>query len=265
MVLDHKIQAVRNYLGISNFQNWAETEPRHVLATPGVGKRTLDLIRLYLAGHGITLKNDLTPEHWLENLRSVRMVQQITDEEDEAVVCPFTILVDSNEQEPFSFVGLRADADQKNAPLVVRTLWRSLGRHPYQFGDYSIDGYVGRVHVERKSIDDCQQTILDFRGGRERFEQELANLARIEASIVVVEGSLDAVLAKKNDRRTREHRQVQKQLFRSILAFQQDFKVPWVFAGSRRMAEIATFRFLERFWNKRAKRAKAAESMLAEL
>ena len=183
----------------------------------------------------------------------------------ETIANPFVVLIDSNEQQPFEFHGIRSDANHGHRPLAVFTQWRCLGRHPNQLGDYSIDGFVGRVHVERKSIKDCQGTILGFGGARDRFERELANLSQVEASLVVVEGSFAAVLAEENEHRTREHRVIAKQLMRSIIAFQQDYRVPWMFCDSRHMAEIVTFRFLERFYRKHTEHFRRVRSMLAKL
>jgi hypothetical protein len=183
----------------------------------------------------------------------------------EPLACPFVVLIDSAEQAPFTFEHIHADANHGHRNLVVKIRWQCLGRHPHQLGDYSVDGFVGRVHVERKSVNDCQGTILGFGGSRERFEQELANLAAIEASLVVVEGSLATVLSTTNDRRTREHRVIAKQLHRSILALMQDYHVPWLFCDGRRMAEISTFRFLERFYRKQTEHTRRVKAMLAKL
>ena len=54
------------------------------------------------------------------------------------ITCPFTILIDSMEQHPFSFTGLFTDADQDNRPLIVNTQWQALG---VSNGDYSIYGH----------------------------------------------------------------------------------------------------------------------------
>lgn len=183
----------------------------------------------------------------------------------DAVVCPFVILVDSAEQHPFTFEGIRGDAKHKHRVLTVTTRWQCLGRHPNQLGDYSVGGFTGRVHVERKSVKDCQGTVLGFGGSRDRFEQELANLGSIEAPLVVVEGSLQEVLSTSNDHRTREHRVIAKQLHRSILALMQDYRVPWLFCDGRRMAEISAFRFLERFYRKHTEHADRVRRMLARL
>lgn len=267
MVLDSKLTKIRQAYNVQTFDDWARLSPGDILKLAGIGRVTLDHVRLYLAGHGVTLKDDLTPDFWLANPRKTKIVQQMTAGDDESVLCPFRVVIDSNEQEPFSFVGIRADSDQQNRPLVVPVVWRSLGRHPYQFGDYSVEGFIGRVQVERKSVSDCQSTLLDFRkgGGRDRFTRELQNLSNVEAPLVIVEGSIGQVLERKNEHRAREHRDVAKQLYRSILAMMQDYRVPWFFAESRRMAEITTFRFLERFWKKHAKQAKSTEAMLEQL
>lgn len=188
-----------------------------------------------------------------------------TTSTSELIACPFVVLIDSAEQTPFTFEHIRADANHGYREMIVRTEWRCLGRHPHQLGDYSVDGFVGRVHVERKSVQDCQGTLLGFSGSRERFEQELANLASIEASLVVVEGSLATVLSTANERRTREHRVIAKQLHRSILALVQDYHVPWLFCEDRRMAEISTFRFFERFWRKQTEQTRRVKAMLAKL
>ena len=224
---------------------------------PNVGPVTLDHIRLYLSQHNVTLKDDKTPEFWRKNAGRVKITQQIADT-DEPVVTPFVVLIDSAEQNPFEFKNLRCGIQGKDnhKPLVVRTKWQSLGRHPNQLGDYSIEGYVGRVHVERKSVDDCQQTILGFNGSRDRFKKELENLARIEAPLVVVEGTLTEVITETNGRRKTKPSVQSRTLLRSIIAFQQDYAVPWLFCDSRRMAEIVTFRHLERYWRKKQEEAK---------
>lgn len=183
----------------------------------------------------------------------------------ESLACPFIVLIDSAEQSPFTFEHIRSDANHGHREMTVRTEWRCLGRHPQQLGDYSVDGFVGRVHVERKSVQDCQGTLLGWNGSRERFEQELSNLALIEAGLVVVEGSLATVLATTNDHRTREHTVIAKQLHRSILALMQDYRVPWLFCDGRRMAEISAFRFLERFYRKQTEHTRRVKAMLKKL
>lgn len=180
----------------------------------------------------------------------------------------FNILIDTAEQQPFTFDGIHADADRGNRLLVVSpglNLFREcLGRHPHSLGDYSIAGYVGRCHVERKSMDDAHGTILGFErsaggdavvadsGRRNRFEQELANLANCECAAVVVECSFGELLARapEYDLGKKTAKLNRKILARSIIAWHQTYPVPWLFCDDRRAAEVITFRWMERFWEK---------------
>src|SRR5574343_1029707 len=170
-------------------------------------------------------------------------------------VAPFTVLVDTAETQPFQFDGICADAADDYAPLIIPTRFTCLGRYPNSTGDYSVCGYASRVGVERKSVDDALGTVLGFADGRrERFEQELRNLAASEAGAVVVEGSLgDCIrLAPEYGKRTAEENG--RAVFRSIVAFQQDYKTPIVFCDNRELAQFFTFRFLERFWKNEQRR-----------
>lgn len=189
----------------------------------------------------------------------------------EPYTTPYTILIDTAEQQPFTFQGFHADADRDYRPLAVRTRWESLGRHPYSLGDYSLDGYVGQVHVERKSLTDCQGTILgwpddhDERGRRERFRSEMANLASCRAAMVVVEATFGQVVGTPLEHSTKAPEDNAKILMRTILGLQQDFNVPWLFCDGRRMAELATLRFLERFYKKDQQRKRKVKRMLKEV
>ena len=166
---------------------------------------------------------------------------------DVATTTPFTILVDTREQRPFTFRGMKSDANQGRRRLVVKTEWRCLGQAS---GDYSIDGLAGRCNVERKSIGDAQSTILGWHGRRERFKLELVTLSEMECSAVVVECTFGDLIRTAESRGVRTKAENQKTLFRQVLAWQQDYAVPWIFCDGRRLAEIATFRILERFWRK---------------
>jgi uncharacterized membrane protein len=168
-------------------------------------------------------------------------------------------VIDTAEQQPFAFTDLRSDSARGNRQLVVETIRRAIGRHPFGYGDYSLESsdgkcsFVGWCNVERKSREDCQTTILGFGDGhRERFEQELANLSSLivggGVAMVVVECSFETLLQSAPQFGRKTAAQNAKTLLRSVIAYQQDYRVPWLFAGSRRMAEIVTFRFLERYW-----------------
>lgn len=166
------------------------------------------------------------------------------------VARPYTILVDTAEQLPYTFTSIRADADESLAVIEVPTRKESLGRHPNSRGDYTLDIAIGRCHVERKSAQDLIGTVLGYGGRRDRFESELINLAQLESSLIVVEATLPQVLYACQDYLTGDVARNRKILHRSLLAYMQDHKVAWYFAGNRRWAEVATFRFLDRFFYK---------------
>jgi hypothetical protein len=188
---------------------------------------------------------------------------------NERLLSPFTIITDTAEQQPFTFQGIYADSDRANRLLLVRSgvnlIKQALGRHPHSLGDYSIEGFVGRCHIERKSMEDCWGTILAFgkgedEGRRDRFEQELANLSNIEAGLVVVECSLQTLIDNTPATGKKTAKCNQKTLNRSIIAYTQDYSVKWLFCDSRRLAELETFRWMERFYEKhRVKRTRKAK------
>jgi len=265
-MLDSKIEQLRHHFGIFNVEDWTVVTPEMILKQDGIGPKTLDYIRLHLCSRGLTLRDDRTPEYWLSRLKdNVEIIQSISDPElgnDNRKVTPFTILVDSAEQDAFCFLGMK---DKDNNPMLVQTEIRSLGRYPDSLGDYSIDGYFGQVAVERKSVKDCQSTVLGWDGARERFEQELANLSSIKTAMIVVEGTLGEVVQTVRATRNKSQEQNRKNLYRSILAYLQDYSVRWLFCDSRALAEASTFRFLERFYRHSAKDEKTAQKLVARI
>ena len=183
---------------------------------------------------------------------------------DKTVKFPYAILVDTAEGHPWTFQGIKTDSDKGYRTWVVETRHVCLGRHPRSLGDYSLDGFEGEIHFERKSVEDCQGTILgwpyqdehgnyiDGTGRRARFESELANLETIPWSAVIVEGTMADVWKTVQPHNSRkEVGTLRKILFRSVCAYQQDYKVPWFFCESRREAELTCFRMFERFVRKK--------------
>lgn len=269
-MLDSKFQKLKDHFGITTFTDWQSVKPAWILEQHNVGQATLDYLRMLLANKGLTLKDDQTPEYWKKNLEHARVSQtlgneEMTDECDRGIICPFTILIDSAEQHPFTFQGFRGDADLKGRPLIVPTEWKPLGRHPVSLGDYSLTGGEGRCHVERKSMADAHSTILGFGDGhRARFECELENLSKIEAGLVVVECSLADLLTNAPSYGKRTASQNAKALHRSLIAFIQDYRTPWQFCDGRRLAEQTTFRWLERWHRKQLEERKSIEKEAAK-
>jgi len=281
-MLDSKFRKLKDYFGITAATEWQTVEPGAILAIDGIGPVTLEHLRIYLAAKNLTLKNDRTPEYWREHLSHVKIGHELGDDDTQAVA-PFTILIDSAETQPFTFHGIPDDrhaagqftdvfGDKHARTLIVPIEWDCLGRFPNSLGDYSVNGGIGRVHVERKSMEDLQSTVLGFgkdsqdgSSRRERFECELANLSKIEAGCVMVECNfMDAVQnAPEWGKKTKQ--QNAKTLTRSILAYSQDYAVPFIWAGSRRMAEVLTYRWFARWWEKRRGERKDLERLVAAM
>lgn len=150
---------------------------------------------------------------------------------------PFLVVIDSREQQNYQFQGLVSDARDGRRPLLVCTEVRGL-----ESGDYSIAGYEKWIAIERKSLQDTYSTIGQ---GRDRFVRELQRLNEMQFAAVVVEASWDDIL-----HRPPSHSQLPpKTVFRSVVAWAQRFpRVSWWMMGSRRLAEVTTFRLLERYW-----------------
>lgn len=169
---------------------------------------------------------------------------------------PFTIAIDTAEVAyPFMFEGYQWDADKKHDDMLVRTVFKNLGRHPNSWGDYSIIGHEKEVCVERKTVNDYISTVLGWNKEREtaetirreRFESELGNLSEA-CSCVVVEGDYLETLGSCFDTPNKSATINAKIVDRSTLAYMQDFRVPIIFAGSREAAERVTLRWFVRWW-----------------
>jgi ERCC4-type nuclease len=153
---------------------------------------------------------------------------------DGAFVVP--VAIDSREQLPFSFDSIVADEADGGGPVAVQ--WYRTG---LKSGDYSLEGHTTRVAVERKSKSDLFGTLGS---GRRRFEAELARLASFHAAAIVVESEWSELLADQ----PRRSMLPAKSIFRTVIAWQQRFQtVHWWFVPGRAMAEVTTFRILERY------------------
>ena len=179
------------------------------------------------------------------------------------IPCPFTIYIDSAEQHPFDFIGMKADSAQEYDTYRVNTEKRCLGRHPNSLGDYSLAGGLGRCHIERKSMADLQTTLLGFEDGhRERFRCELKNLSEIEAPLLVVECTKEDFLRQAPQWGVKTAQENAKILYRSIISIEQDFRVQLEWSGSRKMAQQDAFRWLYRFWEKNLKPKRTKKSIV---
>ena len=122
------------------------------------------------------------------------------------------MVVDTREQQPYAF-----------DPARVTTVRRAL-----PVGDYSLEGYEGTVAAERKSIEDYVATVV---GARARFARELRTLAEYDLGCVVVEATLDDVLARRY--RSGAHPSA---VLGATLSIIVDHGVPVFFCGDRQLA-----------------------------
>lgn len=157
-----------------------------------------------------------------------------------------TVLIDTREQSPYAFRSIPADGSDPGQLLHVHTEVRGL-----KSGDYSLDGFADLVAVERKSKADLFGTVGQ---GRDRFERELERLNAMRFAAVMVEAEWSEIMTSPP-----RHSQLGvKTISRSVLAWQQRYtRVHWHFWPTREVAEVVTFRILERFWKEELKRVNA--------
>jgi DNA excision repair protein ERCC-4 len=125
---------------------------------------------------------------------------------------PATIVIDTREQEPYSF-------DPRFTMPVRRAL---------PAGDYSVEGLETLVAVERKTLDDFISTVIHC---RKRFREELRTLAGYSAACVVVEAGLADVLQKRYQGGAHPHA-----VLGNALSIILDFGIPVFFCGNRQAA-----------------------------
>jgi DNA excision repair protein ERCC-4 len=123
-----------------------------------------------------------------------------------------TIVIDTREQEPYSF-------DTRLAATVRRAL---------PAGDYSVAGLESAIAVERKSLDDFVSTVINSRA---RFRNELRKLAGYRAACVVVEAGMPDILLHRY--RGEAHPNA---VLGSALSIILDFRIPVFFCANRQAA-----------------------------
>ncbi len=122
------------------------------------------------------------------------------------------VVIDTREQQPYQF-----------DPAHVTTARRAL-----PVGDYSLEGYETAMAIERKSLEDFVGSVI---ASRERFARELRALAEYDLGCVVVEGSLEDVLARRY--RSGAH---PNSVFGAVLSIIVDHGVAVFFCGDRQIA-----------------------------
>ncbi len=148
------------------------------------------------------------------------------------------IVVDSREQRPYLFDSATTSVCRAALPA----------------GDYSLKGFETRIAIERKSLDDFVNTVIH---GRERFRAELDKFATYDYVAIVIEASVDDLLAGRFQSKANP-----AALFAIWCSIVADRKIPAFFLSDRQTAQFAVQQILARLW----RAAVAAESAaIAEL
>lgn len=164
---------------------------------------------------------------------------------DRPIICPFTLAIDHRERAGgYTFDGIRADAKQKNRPLEIHAEIVTL-----KTGDYTIVGMENLVCVERKSFSDLYSTLSDR---RELFEEEHRRMADMTFACVMIEADWEMILYSPPDGR----QLLPKTVLRTAISWQIRYGIPWFTMGSKRLAEVTTFRILEKFWKEHQQKTK---------
>lgn len=123
-----------------------------------------------------------------------------------------TVVVDTREQEPYSFPPRRFVVERRALPA----------------GDYSLAGLEHEVAVERKTAEDFVHTVIR---DRDRFRKELLKLAERDRACVVVEAGLDDLLS--GAYRSGAH---PSSVVGAALSIIVDYDVPVFFCSNRQCA-----------------------------
>ena len=144
---------------------------------------------------------------------------------------PIPIIVDTREQQPYTFDPVRFAVQRCALPA----------------GDYSLAGLELEVSIERKSLNDFVGTVI---GDWERFRAELQKLQGFDFAAVAVEASPQDVM----DQRYTSRAAPASVLGRAI-SIHADFGIPVVWLGNRQIAKFWTEKTLERLWERMKGRA----------
>ncbi len=138
---------------------------------------------------------------------------------------PLQILIDSREQQPWTFARETAAGKVEVSKQCLST------------GDYSLRGLEGLVAVERKSISDlwgcCGR-------GRRRFRAQFQRLAELRYPLVIIEGTIEQI-ANHPHRGRSKRRLTAASVIGTMVSWSAELRVPWLAGGSIREAERLAF------------------------
>lgn len=149
--------------------------------------------------------------------------------------CPFTIVVDTREQNYYTFENIRPKSSPNSPAPKIQTVRLCLS-----IGDYSLFGFPG-IAIERKSKEDLYGSVAR----RKNFIHRLERMNELTYAAVVVEAEFFDCIAMPPPHSKLHPRS----LSGTLIAWRQRYRnVDWYFMPGREAAERATFRILERFY-----------------
>ncbi|MEN6507138.1 MAG: ERCC4 domain-containing protein [Planctomycetaceae bacterium] len=161
-------------------------------------------------------------------------------------ICPFTIIVDTREQLPYTF----DDMQEAGREIIVPVIRLGL-----ESGDYSLEGFQDKIAIERKSLQDLYGTLG---AGRERFEREFERLAKMDFAAVVIEASATDILHPDEADPCWHSRLDPRSVEGTIAAWSVRYPVVhWWPMGTRRQAEERVFGVLKAWWKEQTQKRKA--------
>lgn len=218
---------------ITEPQSWGRVSSADILAVPGVGKKALNELRLYLAHRGLNLRGDNPPAYWIE------MLSGKGGDAPNFGVCPFTVVRDTNEGNPFEFDQItNGDGLLIRVPIVVRPLYLS------GLADYTIDGFETEIQIERKA-DDLYSSMSER---RDIFEGEIERLNDMcDFAAVICEVPRSTVILDNN-----RHGARAKSIINTVSSWRVRFPgVHFIFCDGRWDAEQECWRLLSGWWWRR--------------
>lgn len=161
-----------------------------------------------------------------------------------AIPSRFTIVIDSNEQQPYEFLGIEGDAIDDYAPIKVRTKKMALRANKKRVGDYGILECPGFC-IERKTKSDLFSSVND-RQKQENFIERLRNMSEnLKGGAIIIECYQRELF----DDPPSYTKFSPKAVYRMTLSWGIQFPlIAWHFAEDRTAAEHLTYRLLEKFY-----------------
>ena len=141
---------------------------------------------------------------------------------------PFTIIIDTREQRPYTFQNIRPEPRQTITQGLLT-------------GDYSIVGLEDRVCIERKSLTDLFSSVGT---GRARFEREMTRMSKMDYSALVIESRLSNIFTNPPDR----SKMNPKAVFRTLISWSIKYNVHVWPVWNRDAGEKITYLLLKNFY-----------------